>query len=92
MQKMFIQLTPFRHTECHHTSSHVKDLSLRYYTDLVQGPQTLAQHHRVGAEQTLLPTSYLCRTDTICPAGMFVQMVHFTHKLSGLGLSPCIHS
>lgn len=89
MQKMPSLLTPFRHTDCHHV---VKNLSLRCYTDLVQGPQTLALHHRAGAEQTLLPTTYLCRTDTIFPAGMFVQMAHSAHKLSGLGLSPCLHS
>lgn len=53
-------LTPFRLTDCHHT---VKDPCLRYYTDLVQGPQTLALHHRVGHSRLyFLPLLYAEQT------------------------------
>lgn len=53
------------------------------------GPWTHALDYRAGAEQTLLPTTYLYRIGTICPAGMFVQMVHFAHKVMVWG-SPLV--
>ena len=96
MQKTLFLPTPFRHTDCIHTSSQgVWRISHGVIAQIwCWGPWTHALDCRAEAEQTLLPTTYLYKTGIVCPAGIFVQMIifHLKQWFGALPLCPQLNT